>query len=84
MISPNKTYAPNTAMTAEAWLRDYKPTPGTLVAVSTQPHAHYQHKTLQNVLPSNFPLDIMAPACSDKTALNVKLDAVWLWVKHQK
>lgn len=72
----------NTAMTIDKWLQK-KPASGTALIVSSQPHAHYQHQVFFNNLPASINAETIAPACAPDKTLEVKLDAVWLWIKNR-
>ncbi|MCY4178617.1 MAG: hypothetical protein OXD32_09030 [Endozoicomonadaceae bacterium] len=77
---------PNTAMTVKALLQKENLSSRTILSVSSQPYAQYQHLVLHNCLQSkqadNVSIETIA-AATDNENLQYKLDAVWLWIKNQ-
>ena len=72
---------PNTRDTVRSLLQR-NPSPGSILMVSTQPHAAYQHAVVRSELPDTFYLETVAPGISKSQSLAVMLDAVASWLKQ--
>jgi len=64
----------NTADTVRAWL-EINPTPGSALAISTQPHVKYQEAVLLSILPNTFSVETVGPGAPNSLNLAVALDA---------
>lgn len=72
---------PNTRDTVRSWLQN-RPTAGSVLMVSTQPHAAYQHAVVRDELADGFYLETVAPGITKDQSLAVMLDAVASWLKQ--
>lgn len=70
---------PNTRDTVKSWLQGC-PAAGSVLMVSTQPHATYQHAVVRDELPDEFYLETVAPGVAEGQSLAVILDAVAGWL----
>lgn len=71
---------PNTRDTVKAWLLT-KPEAGSVLMVSTQPYAAYQHAVVRSELSEErFYLETVAPVSPKEQVLAVMLDAVAGWL----
>ncbi|MCK5892915.1 MAG: hypothetical protein KAG53_00620 [Endozoicomonadaceae bacterium] len=70
---------PNTRDTVKTWLLT-NPEAGSVLMVSTQPHAAYQHAVVRGELSERFYLETVAPASPKEQPLAVMLDAVASWL----
>ncbi len=77
------TIRPTTPDTIKFWLDSYKPKPGSIIAISGQPHAHYQDATLRTYMPSEFQVETVGSAQSDQTTDAVVLDALARWIYQE-
>ena len=66
---------PTTADTITEWLKT-EPQPGTIIAISDQPHCLYQQAVLKALLPSNFDVETVGNGTSEKTSVALMLDAL--------
>lgn len=69
---------PTTEDTILAWMTQ-KPTPGSLLAISSQPHINYQDLVVRNYIPSSFSLETVGPAEQSST-IAILLDATTRWL----
>ncbi len=78
-------HRPTTASTILKWLDD-SPTPGSCLAISTQPFVGYQEAVVRFFLPEAFAVEAVGPAITNPTyyPLSVYLDnfAKWLAYEH--
>lgn len=78
---------PNTDSTVNEWLK-MKPNPGTIVAISTVPFAHYQDAILRVLLPSGFSLTTVGPLYVGHLSVGLYLDSLARWIyaesKHRE
>ncbi len=66
---------PTTSDTVKLWL-DSNPKPGSVLAISDQPHMSYQHAVLSNALAPHFTLETIGCAASPEVEISVVLDAL--------
>lgn len=64
----------NTTDTLAAWLAE-NPSPGSALAISTQPHVKYQEAVLCGLLPEEFSVEVVGSRASEEMNLASALDA---------
>jgi len=77
----NAKVRPNRGDTVLSWFK-YKPRPGTVLAVSNQPHVGYEFSVLRHVLPPSFSLDVVGEkSIQDNPAIFLDTIARWMFVE---
>lgn len=72
-------HRPNTGDTVAAWF-NYKPRPGSVLAISNQPFVGYQFSVMRHVLPPYFDLEVVGEKCGDDYNPAVLLDTIARWM----
>ena len=72
---------PNTRDTLQQWMK-FKPTAGSVLIISDQPHAAYQQVVVRQELPDSFTTSLAAEAADPDTSLANYLDALALWLHN--
>lgn len=70
---------PTTADTIKAWLT-LQPEPGSIIAISSQPHLGYQQAVLKTFLPKSFSVETVGRAALETTRVSEYLDALARWL----
>lgn len=70
---------PNRGDTALAWFK-YKPKPGHVLAISSQPHVGYEFAVLRHVLPPSFALDVVGNKTTVENNPAIFLDTLARWM----
>jgi hypothetical protein len=73
---------PNTADTILCWLTTH-PTPGSIVAISTQPYICYQDAILKRILPSSFSIETVGPEIDPcEVQPEILIGTIGWWLYH--
>lgn len=74
-----KWQRPNTEDTFRTWLTQFKPIPGTILAVSNNPNIAYQHSVLSKNIPPHFKLETVGAEAAKDTKFELILDNLARW-----
>lgn len=72
-------HRPNTGDTVVSWFK-YKPRPGKVLAISSQPYVGYQFSILRHILPPSFDLEVVGEKVSSKVNPAIFLDTIARWM----
>lgn len=81
-ITSSAKMRPNRGDTVLSWFK-YKPRPGSVLAISNQPHVGYEFSILRHVLPPSFSLDVVGERTiiEDNPAIFLDTIARWMFVE---
>ena len=76
---------PTTQHTIEDWIA-MNPDPGSILAISDQPHCLYQHEVIKTYVPSTFNVETVGNGAAENTSVALILDALAraIYQKHQQ
>ena len=62
------------------------PDPGSILAISDQPHCLYQHEVIKTYVPSTFNVETVGNGAAENTSVALILDALAraIYQKHQQ
>ena len=75
-------HRPTTPDTIIFWLSK-SPKPGSILAISDQPHIHYQDAVLRTYIPTSFTIETMGKKASHTILDAVILDALGRWIYQE-
>lgn len=76
---------PTTQHTIEDWMQT-NPKPGSILAISDQPHCLYQHEVIKTYMPEIFSVETVGNGAAENTSVALILDALAraIYQKHQQ
>ncbi len=79
----NSFRRPNTEDTIIQWLKECKPQPGSILAISNQPFIGYQNAVLRKNMPQKFAMETVGSAYQDNESTTTILDALVRWIYNE-
>ena len=76
---PHSFRRPNTEDTIVQWLKEYNPSPGSILAISNQPFVGYQNAVLRKNMPQKFTVETVGSCYHDNESITTILDALVRW-----